>query len=268
MALFTYSTFLHTQLNNLLFQNTAFYYLQVSSPDDEDHCKFSTATLPSLRGTAFLGAWTTVIIRGSNQLKLSVEEHLSVVHIFSQSRFRASTIINLNEFVHPENDVEKCRQGFIEVELVLVPNKHKKKQLELEEKDEEKTWAQSRNARATATTSSSPSAEGAAEAAPASPQIPKYKRHLVRSEMSLINPELLRLRLSLRVTPLAEWSTKPGSYHHGGAALELAITPLPYLLHSYAHGGFMGLSCSLIEDPLWKGILESEDPRAWSAVQR
>lgn len=267
----------------------SFKIIQVTSPDDEDHCKFSTARLPSLRGTAFLGAWTTVIIKGSNQLQITVEEHLSVVHILSPSRFKASSIINLKEYATPDSDIEKCRQGFIDIDLVLVPNKRKKKQLKLEEAEENE--ARRQNNKAKLGSSSSSVGEEAKQAVavaiadgsgdrdvdkttPTSTKtilpanITKYKRSLVRSQASLVNPVLLRLRLSLRVTPLAQWITQKGSYHNGGGALELDIFPIPVQSRSYAHGGFMGLACSLLEDPVWKGILESEDPNAWSSVQQ
>ncbi|KAL4530439.1 hypothetical protein Ndes2437B_g03934 [Nannochloris sp. 'desiccata'] len=250
--------------------------IKVTSPDDEDHCKFSTATLPSLRGTAFLGAWTTVIIRGSNSLKISVEEHLSVVHILSPSRFKASSIINLKEYA-ADSDVEKCRQGFSEVVLVLVSNKRKKKQVKVEEAKEYEARIENNKARTLAAAEREAreaaidgGGGGGAAAAPSTTPVPPYpinERRLSRSEASLINPQLLRLRLSLRVTPLAEWSEQRGSYHSGCGALELPIAPIPYQLHSYAHGGFMGLGCSIIEDHLWKGIFQSVDPHAWSAVQ-
>jgi hypothetical protein len=171
-------------------------------------------------------------------------------------------------------DVEKCRQGFREIALALVPNKQRKKQrINVEEAKENEASIANKKARGeTAADGRAVTNDGGGGAgAPSTPSVPPCpisNRRIVRSKTSLMKPQLLKLRLSLRVTPLATWSTKRDSYVSAGAALELPIAPIPYSLHSYAHGGFMGLGCSIIEDTLWKRILESEDPHAWSAVQQ
>ena len=43
---------------------------------------------------------------------------------------------------------------------------------------------------------------------------------------------------------------------------EVPITRLPVHLHSYAHGGFMGLAASMMADPAWRAALAAEDPAA------
>ena len=83
---------------------------------------------------------------------------------------------------------------------------------------------------------------------------------------ALFSGEEALLRLSIRVKPAAAWAAEAHSYETGGGVLEMDVTPLPPALHSYAHGGMMGLACSILGDETWSGILRAEDPTAWAAL--
>ena len=81
----------------------------------------------------------------------------------------------------------------------------------------------------------------------------------------------VEIRASIRVIPLDVWVAtmeERTSFNVKGLVVEQPVTPLPPHLHSYAHGGFMGLACSVLYDPVWSKILEEESPDGWAALQR
>jgi len=83
----------------------------------------------------------------------------------------------------------------------------------------------------------------------------------------LYSVEDLHLRLNIKVIPFERWVAQSGSFEIHGGALEQSVTALPTSLHSYAHGGFMGLACSVLGDPEWTTILKEESDVAWKALQ-
>jgi hypothetical protein len=78
----------------------------------------------------------------------------------------------------------------------------------------------------------------------------------------------LELRITIKVVPYDRWITESGSYEQNGGALEQSVAALPAPLHSYAHGGFMGLATTVLGDPQWSLILKEESDIAWKALQR
>jgi len=77
----------------------------------------------------------------------------------------------------------------------------------------------------------------------------------------------LQLRCTIKVIPFERWVAQSGSFEIQGGALEQSVAALPPALHSYAHGGFMGLACSVLGDPEWTTILKEESDVAWNALQ-
>lgn len=67
-----------------------------------------------------------------------------------------------------------------------------------------------------------------------------------------------------------QYRVRPGDpkfpYFAHDLSIEQEVTPLNAGLHSYAHGGFMGLAISGVKDPVWRKLLENEDPAAKDAV--
>ena len=311
--------------------------MQVFSLEDEN-CRWSTAPRPSLRGTAFLGAWTRIIVRGSDTLTFEADEQLSTIQILKWRRFKAIASINLRQYAE---DAE-LGGGSTELVLTLLPARGRKiKDIEDEARlaAEEENGAeegitpehsahsgssfdqeeghkegypsvssetfQSPFSNHSISTKLSSQREGSLQESPrgslqkmeraysgpsahsmptsdqedkltARPQASSQQilpeptdRKLIRStvRLSMFKLVLLRLRMTLRVVPLSVWEAEQHAYESRGAVLEMKIKSLPRLMHSYAHGGFMGLACSIGEDPEWSSILEKEDPGAWKTLQ-
>lgn len=211
-------------------------------------------------------------MRGSDTLTLEIEEEISAIQIFKWSRFKARTSVNLRDHA------EDAELGGESVDLVLtllplgsqkqISDATKTKHARVNKTAEvDNTPENSTDSGSSSSPGSSLKEESGSDIEP-TPSQPSQRR-LTRSTagFSLFKPVILRLRLSLKVVPLAVWEAQEDAYHSRGAALEMPITPLPSVLQSYAHGGFMGLACSIGEDPKWREILRKEDPASWHAWQ-
>lgn len=220
-----------------------------------------------------MGAWTTLLLKNSNQLKLELTEKSPMLGNIRGSLFAANATLDLSdlglktlegggqsEFTHLTVELHSKKGGggvAQKVEATMEAAAHAAEQID----DAVDKHMPTRE-------ESSTLYEEFAAAAAEEGRAPEKTGNAPEHDAGLFSSGTIELRASVRLTPLDRWSKDTGAFVLDNGALEQPVTPLPAELHSYAHGGFMGLACSVLGDPVWRTILKEESPPAWAAMQR
>jgi hypothetical protein len=248
--------------------------LQVTSPSDPQ-CSWASAAVTSVNGTSFIGAWTSVIVRGGNELQIRMSEKNPIIKCASGGPLSASATLNLEECA-----AASAADGGSGTEMTLA----------LDTSAAGQRFTKALDDALTGTASAAEKIGGAVDSAAEAAQ--KATGNVAPSTTSTDTPSTidveaaientkedqieghlysvgdLRLRITIKVIPVDRWEAQNGSFELNGGALEQPVAVLPPPLHSYAHGGFMGLATTVLADPEWSTILKEESDVAWKALQR
>lgn len=238
--------------------------LTISSPDDTTSSSvwthLVTPEIRSFSGYAFVGAWTSFIFSGST-LKFTLRRSGKTITCTALSTVHASGKLDLlSSALSPGNnnsDIEMAASPFQSTThtaqwkhdtINLYGSAHQGSAIAELGDDNEKT------PRTTATRTDNENNNKDEE------------EEISMQQMFTIN--CLKLRVSIMCIPYTQWkTTSQYPYTLGAGLLELSVTPLPPMMHSYAHGGFMGLACDLICDDIWMDILMKQDKVAGIAAR-
>jgi hypothetical protein len=245
---------------------------QVTSPSDSQ-CDWNSAAVTSVNGTSYIGAWTSIIVRG-NDLQIKMKEKNPIIKCASGGPLSASTTINLEEIA-----AASAADGGKGAEMTLSLESSNGGQRITKALDNalsgtavaaEKIGGAVDSAAETTQKVTGGAAATAANAATKSADVEAAVSSTATDATGgrLYMVDDLQLRVTIKVIPYDRWAAQNGSFEINGGALEQPVAALPAPLHSYAHGGFMGLACSVLGDPEWSIILKEESDFAWNALQR
>ncbi|KAG7667612.1 hypothetical protein Ndes2437B_g07624 [Nannochloris sp. 'desiccata'] len=244
--------------------------IEVTSPSDPE-CNWSSATVTSFNGTSFIGAWTSIIVRGGNDLQIKIKEKNPIIQCAAGGPLSASTIINLEECA-----ATSAADGGNGAEMIVSLEASGGKRLTKALDDALVATATAAEKIGEAVDTAAEAAQKATGNAPAPTDVTKETdiEAAVSSTTTkgatfgrVYSVDDLQLRFNIKVISFERWVAQRGSFEIHGGALEQSVAALPPSLHSYAHGGFMGLACSVLGDPEWSKILKEESDVAWNALQ-
>ena len=231
--------------------------------------------MTSINGTSYIGAWTTIIVRDGNDLQIKMKEKNPIIQCAKGGPLSASVILKLEEYAAASAaDGGKGVEKTLHLE-VSGDGSRITKVLDdalagtasaAEKIGEAVDTAAIAAKKATAGVAATSKTETDIEAAVQEPTDASQTSKAAAER--LYSAGDLQLRAYIKVIPYDRWVAQDGSFEINGGALEQTVAALPSPLHSYAHGGFMGLACTILGDPEWSTILKEESDIAWNALQR
>jgi len=239
--------------------------LTISSPDDTSSSLWSHLVTPEIRsfsGYAYVGAWTSFIFNG-NALKFTLRRSGKTITCTALSTVHASGKLDLLSSGLSQHDIEMAASPFesttttaqwkhATINLYGGAHQHSNPIAELGDLDNDIEMT----SRTTATSDDNNNNNN------------NNKEDEQDSMQQMFTIKCLKLKVSIMCMPYTQWkTTSQHPYILGAGLLELQVTPLPPMMHSYAHGGFMGLACDIVCDDTWMDILMKQDKAAGTAAR-
>ena len=80
----------------LTYYSNFFVYRQVTFAGEKE-CRWSTAAYTSISGTAYIGAWTTLLLHNSTELNLELREKAPILSNLRGGVFAATSTLDLSD---------------------------------------------------------------------------------------------------------------------------------------------------------------------------